>query len=154
MSHRRILVVNGPNLNRLGQREKKHYGTFTLNDVVASLEREAAALGCTLEFVQSNHEGAVIDAIQDAGDRLDGILINPGAYTHTSYAIRDALAACGIPAVEVHISNIHAREDFRQRSVTAPVCVGQISGFGLDSYRLGLSALARILERSGGSADE
>ena len=141
---KRFLILNGPNLNRLGKREKDHYGTFTLKDVEAALSADADAAGCEVEFYQSNHEGALVDAIQSAADRLDGILVNPGAYTHTSLALRDAVASCGIPVVEVHISNIHGREEFRHKSLIAPVCRGQIAGFGLESYRLGLSALVRI----------
>ena len=136
------LVLNGPNLNLLGHREKEHYGTFTLADAEAALRADAAAIGCGVAFLQSNHEGALIDAIQAAPGSYAGILFNPGAYTHTSVALRDAIAACPVPVVEVHISNIHAREEFRQKSLLAPVCRGQVSGFGLESYRLGLLALA------------
>ena len=117
------------------------YGTVTLADIDAALEREASARGVTLRILQSNHEGALIDAIHEMRQWADGILINPGAFTHYSYALRDAIAAVGLPCVEVHLSNIHAREPFRHTSVIAPVCSGQISGFGLQSYLLGLTAL-------------
>lgn len=135
------LVLNGPNLNLLGRREKEQYGTFTLADAEAALRSDAAAAGCAVAFLQSNHEGALIDAIQAAAGTYDGILFNPGAYTHTSVALRDAIAACPVPVVEVHISNIHAREEFRRKSLLAEVCRGQVAGFGLESYRLGLLAL-------------
>ena len=146
---KRFLVMNGPNLNLLGQREKEHYGSFTLADVEIALKSDAEAAGFGVEFFQSNHEGALIDTIQAATGRVDGILFNPGAYTHTSLALRDAVACCGLPVVEVHISNIHAREEFRQKSLLAAVCRGQVAGFGLESYRLGLLALVRIAPKSG-----
>jgi len=135
----KILVLHGPNLNLLGSREPDVYGRRTLADINLALEQEAA--DNQLQFVQSNHEGALIDAIHEARDWADGILFNPGAYTHTSYALRDAIVAAGLPCVEVHLSNIHAREDFRRKSVLAPVCLGQINGFGWRSYTLGLQAL-------------
>jgi 3-dehydroquinate dehydratase II len=140
-----ILVLNGPNLNMLGKREPTIYGSQTLQDINNGLDQVAKSLNVTLTFFQSNHEGALVDAIQDALNRYQGILINPGAYTHTSVAIRDAIAAVAIPTVEVHLSNIHQREAFRHHSYIAPVAVGQISGFGADSYRLGLEGLVKYL---------
>jgi 3-dehydroquinate dehydratase II len=137
----RVLVLHGPNLNLLGQREPAIYGTLSLGDINSALESLAAEFECTISFVQSNHEGALVDAVQGAAGRFDGILINPAAYTHTSVALRDAFAAVGIPFVEVHLSNIHSREEFRHHSYLAPLSIGQISGFGLDSYLLGLRAL-------------
>ena len=143
----RILVLHGPNLNLLGTRDPLIYGTTTLAEIDAELARRASARGAALESFQSNHEGALVDAIQGARGRVDVIVINPGAYTHTSIAIRDALEGVALPAVEVHLSNLHAREDFRRESLVAARCVGQISGFGAQSYYLGLDAALAIVER-------
>jgi len=136
-----ILVVHGPNLNMLGTREPEIYGTLALADINGALEALGTEFECVLSFFQSNSEGALVDAIQQASASYDGILINPAAYTHTSVALRDALAAIGLPFVEVHLSNIYRREEFRHHSFLAPLALGQIAGFGLDSYLLGLRAL-------------
>jgi 3-dehydroquinate dehydratase II len=140
-----ILVLHGPNLNLLGQREPNRYGTQTLADIDGALQQYAAEQGIQLRIVQSNHEGVLVDEIHGARDWAGGILINAAAYTHTSVALRDALAAVDLPAVEVHLTNIYAREEFRHRSVFAAVCVGQITGFGANSYVLGLQALVHLL---------
>lgn len=141
----KVLVLHGPNLNLLGRREPGVYGSVTLSDIDAALTEEANRRDVALRIVQSNHEGVLIDAIHAVIDWADGILINAGAFTHTSVALRDALAGVNLPAVEVHMSNIYARAAFRHRSLIAPVCVGQIAGFGWQSYLLGLIALLEIL---------
>lgn len=139
----KILIINGPNINFLGIREKELYGTKNYEDLLKMIEQKAGELNCQVEVFQSNHEGAIIDRIQDAySDETQGIIINPGAYTHYSYAIRDALASILIPKIEVHITDIHSREEFRKVSVTAPVCNGQIVGKGLDGY---LEAMEQII---------
>lgn len=137
----KILVIHGPNLNLLGEREPGIYGTDTFDSINAEIKDFAVANGFECDIFQSNHEGEIIDTIQNARLTYDGIVINPGAYTHYSYAIRDAVAALKIPVAEVHMSNIHARDEFRNKSVIAPVCVGQICGFGKTSYLLGILAL-------------
>jgi 3-dehydroquinate dehydratase-2 len=138
-----IFVLNGPNLNMLGKREPGIYGGKTLADVEADCREEAEALGLSIDFRQTNHEGVLVDWIQEAGEKASGIAINPGAYTHTSIALHDALRGVSpLPAVEVHLSNIHAREAFRQTSYVSPVALGVICGFGPTSYRLALRALA------------
>jgi 3-dehydroquinate dehydratase II len=142
---RRIQVIHGPNLNMLGLREPGIYGTQTLATINAMLAVEAEILGVTVEAFQSNSEGALVDCIHATFGQKDGLLINPGAYTHTSIALRDAIAAVGLPTVEVHLSNIHRREEFRHHSYIAPVAIGQICGFGAESYRLGLRALVQHL---------
>jgi 3-dehydroquinate dehydratase II len=144
----RILVIHGPNLNLLGKRDPKVYGKASLSKINQSLDGLAKELSVTVTCVQSNHEGELVDLIGDAGRAHDGLLINPAAYTHTSVALRDAIAASQMPAVEVHLSNIHGREEFRRNSLTAPVCVGQVSGFGEESYLLGLRGLVSRLRRS------
>lgn len=143
-----ILVIHGPNLNLLGEREKDIYGKTTLADINALLEKEAVGLKLKLHIIQSNHEGEIVDTIGKAKkDGFAAILINPAAYTHTSVAIHDAVRAVQIPTVEVHLSNIYSREDFRHKSLVAPVAVGQISGFGVNSYILGLQAIAKLLKK-------
>lgn len=142
-----ILVIHGPNLNLLGQREPNVYGKLTLDEINDKLILKAQKLDIRLEFLQSNHEGAIVDAIQQAEGCFAGIVINAAAFTHYSIAIRDALAAVSVPAIEVHLSNIYKREEFRHHSVIAPVVHGQISGFGADSYLLALEAIAGILGR-------
>ena len=145
-----VLIVHGPNLNLLGQREPGIYGSVTLAEINSLLEAEAKNIQAKVSAVQSNHEGVLVDAIHAARGEHQGILINAGAYTHTSVALRDAIAAVNIPTVEVHLSNIYQREAFRHHSYIAPVAIGQISGFGAESYRLGLQALVYHIKQKEG----
>ena len=141
----KILVIHGPNLNILGAREPKIYGRITLKEINSKLLKLAKEKKVGLEIVQSNHEGRIVDLIGKSKNKFKAILINPAAYTHTSVAIRDAISACGLPAVEAHLSNIYSREEFRHNSLIAPVAKGQISGFGENSYLLGLLAILKLL---------
>lgn len=146
---RRILVLNGPNLNLLGTREPGIYGSSTLDEIMEALAKDASADDCAITARQSNHEGELIDALHDAATWADGVVINAGAYTHTSVAIRDAVAAIDIPVVETHLSNVHGREAFRHQSYLAPVCLGVVAGFGSDSYRVALTGLLAHLAGPG-----
>lgn len=140
----KVLVINGPNMNLLGKREPEAYGSETLEDLEKAVSKEAENLDIEVTFFQSNHEGEIIDTIQTAQENdVDAIIINPGAFTHYSLAIRDAIKGTGIKAIEVHMSNIHSREEFRSKSVIAPVCMGQISGFGFKGYLAALNILKR-----------
>ena len=141
----KILVINGVNMNMLGIRELEKYGSMTLKDLEKDLYAFSFESGIDLETFQSNHEGEIVEKIHSAKDNFDGIVINAGAYTHTSVAIRDAISAVDIPTVEVHMTNIYTREEFRHHSYIAPVCIGQISGFGINSYKLGLKAIVDYL---------
>ncbi len=142
----KIMVINGPNINMLGTREPEIYGSLTLEDIINEINDYAKTLGVEIETFQSNVEGEIVTSVQKAKNDCCGIVINPAAYTHTSVAIRDAIAAVGLPCVEVHLSNIHNREEFRKNSLTAPVCIGQIAGFGANSYKLGLKALVDFIK--------
>lgn len=140
----KLLVLNGPNLNLLGQREPEVYGHTTLNDIEGMVRSRAGELSAEVEFRQSNHEGELVDWLHSAKGAYSVVLLNAGAYTHTSVALRDAIAGCGVPTIEIHLSNIYARDEFRHKSVIAPVCKGQISGFGPYSYILALEAACNI----------
>ena len=142
----KILIINGPNINMLGIREKDIYGNNDYNSLVEKIKKEASELDCQVDFFQSNIEGEIITSIQKALGVYDGIIINPAAYTHYSIGILDALKSVNIPAIEVHISNIHQREDFRKKSVTAEGCIGQISGLGFEGYTLALRGLVNLLK--------
>jgi 3-dehydroquinate dehydratase II len=142
---KKILVIHGPNLNLLGSREVDVYGSVTIDAINASLEKAAKDKSVSIEIMQSNHEGDIVERIGSAKGKFDAILINPAAYTHTSVAIRDAISAVNIPTVEVHLSNIYAREEFRHTSLIAPVARGQVSGFGMASYLLGLEAAIGLI---------
>lgn len=141
----KFLLLNGPNLNMLGTREPEKYGNKTLTDIEDELTENAKKYNVELVCRQSNHEGKLVDEIQQANGTFDGIILNAGGYTHTSVAIRDAIASVNTPVVEIHLTNIHARESFRHNSLIAPVCIGQICGFGANSYELGLIALLKTL---------
>ena len=143
----RILFLNGPNLNLLGQREPEVYGRTTLADIEAKVHERANKLGVTVEFRQSNQEGELVAWIQQAKGAFDAIVLNAAAYTHTSVALRDAISAVGVPTIEIHLSNVHAREEFRHKSLIAPVCRGQIIGFGANSYVLAVEAALNVNER-------
>ena len=141
----KILVINGVNMNMLGLRETEKYGTMTLKDLEKELYAFSFELGIDIETFASNFEGEIVEKIHSSKDNFDGIVINAGAYTHTSVAIRDAITSVDLPAVEVHMTNIYKREEFRHHSYIAPVCIGQISGFGINSYKLGLEAVVDYL---------
>lgn len=143
----RLLVIHGPNINMLGTREPGIYGTATIDEINSQIQSHAEEKGVEISIHQSNSEGAIIDIMHEHAD-FDGLVINPAAYTHTSIAIYDAILACGIPAVEVHISNIHAREEFRKTSLIAPACVGQVAGFGGYSYVIGIDALLHYIQQN------
>lgn len=143
----KLLIINGPNLNMLGIREPEKYGNVTLSEIEKELYASSFEFGVDIETFQSNIEGEIIDKIQQALGNFDGILINPGGYTHTSVAIRDAISAVNLPCIELHMTNIYAREEFRQKSLIAPVCIGQIAGFGKEVYKLGLKALSEYLKK-------
>ncbi|ELK46249.1 type II 3-dehydroquinate dehydratase [Halobacillus sp. ACCC02827] len=149
MGNKRIFLINGPNLNMLGKREPDTYGHDTLEDVVQLVKDTAWEAGYEVEDFQSNHEGELVDRIQLAEEKAAGIIINPAAYTHTSIALRDAISAITPPVIEIHISNVHSRETFRHTSMLAPVCAGQIVGFGIDGYRLAVMGIIDKIEKEG-----
>jgi len=142
-----LLIINGPNLNLLGQRQPEVYGKTTLDQVEKLCQAKAKSCGCTITFEQSNHEGVLVDLIQDAKGKFDAIILNAGAYTHTSVALMDAISSVQVPVCELHLSNIHAREEFRQKSYIAPVAVGQICGFGPAGYALAIEAMLSHLDK-------
>ncbi len=144
---KKILVIHGPNLNLLGDRESEFYGTTTLDEINQRISKLAKELDCQVEFLQSNHEGVIVDAIGSSKGKVDVIIINPAAFNHTSVAIRDAVSGVKIPTVEVHLSNIYSREEFRSKSLIAPAAVGQISGFGVNSYLLALRAAVSLVKK-------
>ncbi len=144
----KLLLINGPNMNMLGIRQPEIYGRDTLETIEKLTMAKASELGCEMDCFQSNHEGAIIDKIHEAYGKYDGIVINPAAYTHYSYAIADALGAVAIPAIEIHMSDIHARESFRANSVTEPYCIGQVAGFGKESYAMGVEKLVEYLNEN------
>ncbi len=146
----KVLFLNGPNLNLLGTREPGIYGSTTLAGIEKMVRQRAATLGVEIEFAQSNHEGELVTAIQQSRGKNDVIVLNAGAYTHTSVALRDAIAGIGVPTIEIHLSNVHAREEFRHKSLIAPVCVGQVAGFGPASYTLGLEAAVTVNQQKKG----
>ena len=143
----KVLVLHGPNLNLLGTREPEIYGSLTLSDINTKLAERGQELGVGLKCFQSNHEGALIDALQEAKGWANGVIFNPGGYTHTSVALRDAISAIGLPVIEVHLSNVYAREEFRHASLISAVCIGKIVGLGWQSYTLALQALAEMFEQ-------
>jgi 3-dehydroquinate dehydratase-2 len=144
----RILILHGPNLNLLGTREPEIYGALTLDDINAKMIELGASLGAQVKCLQSNHEGALIDALQEARTTMDGVVFNPGGYTHTSVALRDAISAIQIPVIEAHLSNVYAREEFRHVSMISAVCKGKVVGFGWRSYELGLRGLVELIRES------
>ncbi|MDP8259693.1 MAG: type II 3-dehydroquinate dehydratase [Candidatus Gygaella obscura] len=147
IKEKKILILHGPNLDLLGKREPDIYGSFTLEQINDQIKQQAEQLNLSVEIINSNHEGEIVDAIGNSSKEFDAIVINPAAYTHTSVAIRDAISACGLPTVEVHLSNIYAREEFRKTSLISPVAKGQIAGFGIQSYLLGLKAAANLIQK-------
>lgn len=142
----KLLLINGPNMNMLGIRQPEIYGQDTLQTIEELTVKKAKDLGCEMDVFQSNHEGAIIDKIHEAYNKYDGIVMNPAAYTHYSYAIADAISSVGVPTIEIHMSDIHSRESFRANSVTLPYCIGQVAGFGKESYAIGVERLVEHLK--------